>query len=213
MNKDITKYKSRVDAGLILAKIVQESSFAAPYVLAIPRGGVEVAAPIAERLGVPLNTIIVKKVSYPSSPETALGAISSDGTTVFSEEAHKEYSIEKLDSFSRSVYDEIKRRESLYGSFEPGEVIDKDVLIVDDGIATGSSIVAAVKSVKNYGPASVNIVVPVSSKFAYDMLNVEVDSIICPVISDAMFFAVGMFYDNWYDLSDQEIISLIRKHS
>ena len=207
-------YPSRESAGEVLADLLDMLDIANPYLIAIPRGGIQVAEAIADKLRVPINPIIVKKLPIPENPEAGFGAITADGTKVLDEETvnYLRLSEDQINRISEKVVQEIKHRLEAYGSITPDHVKGADAIVVDDGAATGYSTIAALKSIKNMQPKSLIAALPVSSGEAYSKISKIADTTICPKVESTYFFAVGNYYDEWYDLSEEQIKGILKAY-
>lgn len=207
-------YKSREEAGKVLATELSKLKLRNPYLIAIPRGGIQTAEAIADKLKIPINPIIVKKLPVPGSPETGFGAITADGSRVMNEEitSYLGLSQAEIDFISNNVIQEIHHRVEVYGNIKPEDVKGSDAIVVDDGIATGYSIIAALNSVRDMNPGSLTAAVPVSSESAFGKVSLYADRVICPIIDRTYFFAVGNYYQEWYDLSEDQIKSILKKY-
>lgn len=208
------KYESREAAGDILAEKVAELGLETPYLLAIPRGGIQVSESIADKLKIPINPLIVKKLPAPSNPEYGFGAVTEDGTRILNEEAVTQLKLKKteIEKIAQKVIDEIKHRKEAFGSYNQEIAHASNVIIVDDGIATGYSLIAGIKAVKKSEPISLTVAVPVSSYSAYFTIEQMVDKIICPIVSDEYLFAVANYYEEWHDLSEHEIKNILENY-
>ena len=177
-------------------------------VLAIPRGGVPVAAPIAKRLGMPLEVTLSKKIGHPKNPEFAIGSVSLDSVTVDQRaEVPQEYveaEVERIRQSLRSKY------QLFMGDREHVDLKDRVVIIVDDGIATGKTLAATVELVKKQQPRKVVIAVPVAPFSAIDHFRGMVDEVECLLIP-RFFQAVGQFYEEFTQTSDEEVIRLLQE--
>lgn len=206
------KYQHRQHAGQVLASYLQ------PYtnqpnvlVLAIPRGGVPVAFEIASSLSLPLSVFIVRKLGVPHHKELAMGALAS-GEALFLDNAL----IQKLKISSNAVQDVIKneteelhRRESLYHPTKPcPDIKDKIILLVDDGIATGSTMRVGLLALRKQQPARIIVAVPVAALETYQTLSKLADEMICP-LTPMHFNAVGMWYEQFEQTTDKEVIELL----
>lgn len=208
------KFKSRETAGQILATDIEKLNLENPYLLGIPRGGIQVAEPIAERLNIPINPLVVKKLPAPNNPEFGFGAVTEDGTKVLNEEAVNYLHLNNnlIESIAEKVVTEICHRKEVYGGLDDEAIARSDVIIVDDGVATGYSLIAGIKTVKNRNPKSLTVAVPVSSSNAYEKVKSMADNIVCPIISDEYYFAVANYYEEWFDLTEQQIKDILNKH-
>jgi predicted phosphoribosyltransferase len=185
-----------------------------PIILGLPRGGVPLAYEIATALRAPLDTIVVRKLGVPSQPELAFGAIASGGIRVINDEVVAsaygldDETIEKIASRESS---ELRRREQSYRLDRPyPEFEGKDVVLVDDGLATGATMLAAAQAVRSKSPASVVVAVPVGSASAVARVSAIVDRVIC-LESPASFYAVGQFYVDFGQTTDAEVRELLRE--
>jgi len=210
----IDKYDSKESAGEILAEQMEGMKFESPYVLAILRGGIQVAKGIADKLKVPVNPLIVKKLPSPGNPEYGFGAVTEDGTKVLNEEAisYLRISEDTIKRIAERVVKEIQNRKELYGGLEDEKIGKSDVIIVDDGIATGYSLIAGIKTIQKRAPRSITVAVPVSSEESFDKIKNMVDNIVCPLVSNDYFFAVASYYDEWRDLSENEIKKVLEEY-
>ncbi|OGI17242.1 MAG: hypothetical protein A2287_09360 [Candidatus Melainabacteria bacterium RIFOXYA12_FULL_32_12] len=207
-------YESREKAGEVLAEEISKLNLQKPYLLAIPRGGIQVAEAIADKLKIHIDPIIVKKLPVPGNPEAGFGAITADGKRVIDEEtvSYLGLSEDQINRIANNVMQEIHHRIEVYGDINQKKVESSDVIIVDDGVATGYSLIAAIKSIKDMRPNSVTAAIPVSSGSAYEKFSRLTDHVICPLIERTYFFAVGNYYREWYDLTEEEIKSILKKY-
>lgn len=208
------KYIDRYEAGRILARYLKAYAHQDDViVLALPRGGVPVAYEIATALAIPLDIFIVRKLGVPGHAELAMGAIASGGTVVFNEPLMKQLNIGQklIASVIDAEQKELERRELLYRGNRPFPSLSKKtILLVDDGIATGSTMLAAVKALHKYHPASVIIAVPVAAHSTCEELEPLVDKMVCP-LKPINFYAVGLWYESFSQTSDEEVIDLLKK--
>lgn len=204
-------FRDRSDAGRQLASFLGPG-LKQPVVLAIPRGGILVAVEIAESLGCALGLVVPRKIPITFSPEAGYGAVAEDGTIVLNDPlvAQLGLSRSEVEHQAGNVLKEIRRRGSLYREHLPGpvEVKGRDAVIVDDGLASGFTMIAAIRSVKNKQAASVTVAVPVASESAYQRVRKEA-RVVAAVIASAGMFAVASFYENWHDLDDNEAIGYL----
>jgi predicted phosphoribosyltransferase len=206
-------FRDRADAGRKLAAAVAEREYKAPIVLALPRGGVPVAAEVATALGAPLDLILVRKVGVPFQPELAMGAVV-DGTATIVVRNEDVIRISGVaDSEFKSVCDselaEIERRRRHYlGNRQRVEVGGRTAIVVDDGVATGATTRAALRATRLRGPKLLILAVPVAPTSTLAELAQEADEIIC--LEDHEFFgAIGLYYDDFRQVSDEEVIKLL----
>lgn len=205
-------FLDRADAGRRLAERLMAEGIRADLVLAIPRGGVVVGAEVASALGVPIDVIVPRKIGAPHNPEYAVGAVTEDGTVIYDEQALQALGLSPDDlagEVDRQVQ-EIARRTKLYRGGAPRTTwTGKRVILVDDGIATGLTTLAALRSLKKWQPREVILAVPVAAREALAMLRPEVDRLVCLLVPD-LFFAVGQFYHEFGQTTDEEVVALIR---
>jgi predicted phosphoribosyltransferase len=207
------KYRDREAAGKVLASRLAAYRVQDPLVLAIPNGGVPVGIEIAEALDAKLHLMIVRKLQIPDRPEAGFGAATSDGFTLLNERLveYLRLSEKIIQQQKDKALESIRSRQRHFGELaELPRLRERTVILVDDGLASGFTMKAAVRCVRNEGAKSVSIAVPTSSMHAYRMLETEVDKIICPDLSRVRIFAVANAYENWYDLDQVEVLNLLR---
>jgi predicted phosphoribosyltransferase len=203
-------FHDRLHAGSLLSEKLDKYKSENTVILAIPRGGVEVAYPVAKSLGIKINIIAVRKLPIPESPETGFGAVAYDGSIFLNEEIARIVGVtdEETKKIAADVLKEIKRRKHAYGAENP-DVRHKTVIIVDDGLATGCTMIAAVRSVRKQDPEKIIVAVPVSSQDAFEAIEKEADEVICLHISRSMMFAVAGFYERFADMSDEDVMKYL----
>ncbi|MCD6528692.1 phosphoribosyltransferase [Candidatus Bathyarchaeota archaeon] len=207
-------FSDRKEAGEILAEKLKKLRLENPVVLAIPRGGVVVGYEVARKLKAPLDVIVPRKLGAPGNPELAIGAVAEDGTIILDSSLidYLEVDEEYIKKEKERQVKEIKRRLNVYrGRFSRLEIERRDVVIVDDGIATGATIRAAIASVRKRKPASLTLAVPVAPPSTIEKLREEVDRIVC-VSTPEPFFAIGQFYTDFRQTTDEEVIQLLEKN-
>jgi putative phosphoribosyl transferase len=208
----MTYFNDRVEAGKKLAKALTDFKGKNAIVLAIPRGGVVVGFEIASELELPLDVIIPRKVGAPNNPELAIGAVAEDGTIILDNSLVAYLGVPEsfIQEESARQREEIKRRLKVYRPNEPSpNVKGLDVILVDDGIATGSTMKAALASVKNQGAKTVTVAVPVGPPSTIEELKKQADKVIC-LKTPEYFQAIGQFYLDFNQTSDEEVIELLR---
>ena len=206
------QYTNRREAGRLLADKLQEWSGREDVaVMALPRGGVPVAFEVAKRLEAPLDVLIVRKLAAPDEPELALGALASGHVIVLNSEimsltAEAEHA---LQSALAKEEPELERREMVYRRAAPAvEVRGRTVLLIDDGLATGATMSAAVQALKQQQVAKVIVAVPVASQQAIERLEFEADEVVC--LQTPLFFnAVGEWYNDFTQTEDEEVCTLL----
>jgi predicted phosphoribosyltransferase len=182
-------------------------------VLALPRGGVPVGYEVAKALGAPLDVFVVRKLGVPGYEELAMGAIASGGLIVLNREALQALPITEADIQRAAAAElrELERREEAYrGGYDPPDVEGKTVILVDDGLATGSTMRAAALAVRQLNPARVVVAVPVAAAETCDDFRDVVDEIVCSV-TPRPFRAVGLWYEDFSQTSDEEAGELLTR--
>ena len=208
-------YADRREAGKDLAARLQKyAGHADVIVLALPRGGVPVGYEVAEALGVPLDVFLVRKLGTPGHRELAMGAIASGGIRVLNHEVIDALGItaDQIDRVAREEEQELRRREASYkGDDTPPTLEHRTVILVDDGLATGSSMRAAVEAVRQRGPSRVIVAVPVGARETCAALGLHADEVVC-ARTPQPFSAVGLWYRDFEQTSDDEVRALLRAH-
>ena len=216
---------NRQQAGLLLSRQLVKAitknvllNGSHTLVIALPRGGVLVAAEVALTLGCPLDILASKKIGAPGQPEFAIGAVTSDGTVVLDEPMAKYLQVPHfyLQAHQQQLIDKTREMEqswrSAAGIFQPLDITNHRVIVVDDGVATGMTAMAAARSLRNRGTAELIFAAPVISCEALRLLEIEYDRVIAlDVPSD--FQSVGQFYDDFHQVTDDEVASALRKAS
>ena len=209
-------YANRVEAGNILAEQLEEyAGLDAPndetIVLALPRGGVPVAAVIADRLGAALDLILVRKLGLPGYEELAMGAIASGNTRVLNKDVLSLHQVteQAIDRVATREGKELHRREEAYRGNRPfPELVNRRVILVDDGLATGATMRAAIQVVHKKDPREIILAVPVAPISAIEALQDEVDRVVCPATPEP-FMAIGRWYQDFGQTSDEEVRQLL----
>jgi len=197
-------FKDRHEAGKKLAeKLRKYKSKKDIIVLGIPRGGVEVAFDLAKRLKVPLNIIVTKKIGHPFEAEFAIGAVS-PGTYIVDGDYEKKAGEKYIKKTVKEMNREIKRRYKEYTKGKMPEIKNKIAIVVDDGLATGYTMLAAIKYVKSKNPKKLIVAVPVSAQESFEKVKALADEVICLHVP-AFFNAVGSFYQEFFQLEDEEV--------
>ncbi len=210
----IERYRDRPDAGRALAARLQAYAGRPDVlVLALPRGGVPVAAEVASALGAPLDVYVVRKLGVPGHEELAMGAIATGGVLVLNPDVVQALNIpgRVIEEAADAERRELVRRERLYRDDRPPpDVSGKTVILVDDGLATGSTMRAAVAALRAQHPDRIVIAVPVASPEACRQLADEADEIVC-AITPPNFYAVGAWYEDFAQTTDDEVRELIAR--
>jgi putative phosphoribosyl transferase len=210
----VEQFRDRTEAGQVLAtKLAAYANRPDVLVLALPRGGVPVAFEIARALHAPLDVLIVRKLGVPGQKELALGAIASGGVRVLNDDVVRMLAIpdEVINKIAVHEQHEVERRERLYRADRPAiDVHGRTVILVDDGIATGATMRAAVTAVRQLQPAHIIIAVPAAASSTCDEFAAEVDELVC-VIRPEEFFAVGFWYKHFSQTTDEEVRDLLQQ--
>jgi putative phosphoribosyl transferase len=202
-------FSNREDAGKQLAAKLLPFAGADPLILAIPRGGVVVGSQVARALSVPLDIIIPRKIGAPFDPEVAIGAVTPDGAVLYEEEvlARWHLSLDQIQSLVDQAYHEMQRRMQVYRGQKPLPVVaGRVVILIDDGIATGFTVRAALRSIRRQHPHQLILAVPVIPQDTLEILSQEVDRLIY-LTAPRNFMAVGQFYRDFAQTSDAEVIA------
>src|SRR5688572_22286103 len=207
-------FRTRLDAGRALGERLA-SYFGRPglLVLGLPRGGIPVAFEVARRLDAPLDVFVVRKLGVPGQEELAMGAIATGGIRVVNREVVSAMNISQatIDRVAAVEEEELKRREKAYRGSRPAlDVAGATVIIVDDGLATGSTMRAAVGALRQQKPSAIVVAVPVAAPSTRDELALEVDDIVCVATPDP-FLAVGRFYEDFAQTTDAEVHDLLAR--
>jgi putative phosphoribosyl transferase len=208
------RFRDRADAGRVLAeRLAHYAGRDDVLVLGLPRGGVPVAAEVARALGAPLDVILVRKLGLPGQEELAMGAIASGGARVLNEELVAALGLPEalIDQVAAREEEELRRREVLHrGDRPPPDVKGKTVILVDDGLATGSSMRAAVAALRRREPARIVVAVPAAPVSSCEQLRPEVEELVC-VRTPQPFYAVGIWYENFNQTTDDEVRELLER--
>jgi len=209
---DPEPFQNRRQAGrLLAAKLVHYANRPDVIVLALPRGGVPVGYEVARALNAPLDVFLVRKLGVPGQEEFAMGAIASGGVRVLNEQAVNTLRIPNsvIERVTAGEQQELSRRERLYRGDRPSaDVHDKTVILVDDGLATGSTMHAAVKALRQEQAGRIVVAVPVAARETCESLRAEADDVVCAATPEP-FYAVGLWYDDFSQTTDEEVRDLL----
>ncbi len=206
-------FRDREDAGRRLAGELQAYVGLRPLVLAIPRGGVPVGFRLAEGLGADFDILITRKIPIPWEPEAGFGAVGPDGEFVLSDSLIDGLglSTKEIQTLAQTTFDEVRRREAILRRNRPRpSVRDRHVILVDDGLATGYTMSAALEWVRRGAPKELVVAVPCSSSSAIEVVSGLADTVVAMEVSHEPFFAVASFYERWTDLTDEEILPYLK---
>ncbi|WP_339546736.1 phosphoribosyltransferase [Pseudomonas sp. RA_35y_Pfl2_P32] len=209
-----TTLVNRIEAGRRLVEpLLKYAHRPEVIILALPRGGVPVAYEVATALQVRLDLMLVRKLGVPSNPEFAMGAIASGGIQILNDDALRAHPLDRA-SFEAVVAretQELSRREQAYrGARPPLRLKDQVVILIDDGLATGASMMAAVHAVRAQAPSRIVIAVPVAPRETLEAMQYEVDEVICPLVPEWMI-SIGYWYMDFPQTSDEEVIDLLQR--
>jgi len=205
--------KNRVEAGKQLAQALKTASENA-IVLAVPRGGVIVGYEVAKALGIPLDVIVTKKIGAPDNPELAIGAVAEDGTFILDEDLARRLFVpeEYISEEVERMRQEIQRRLVRYrGNVPYPSLKNREVIVVDDGVATGSTLKAALRLVRSKGAKTVTVAVPVGPSNTIKELEKLADRVVC-LLTPEPFYAIGQFYVDFAQTSDEEVTRLLNSY-
>jgi predicted phosphoribosyltransferase len=223
------RYKSRHEAGLRVANYIQEDDIKLSqkiqqtpqsfFSFAIPNGGVPVAEGFCEEFGLAYDLLIVRKIKIPSNPEAGFGSVTTDGTVLINEpllhqldlsDSEKKRSIETTKQEIRKRLD-FYQKEHDYIKHLGSKIENKTIFLIDDGLASGFTMLAAAKMIKNYKPAHIFVAVPTAPQRTVERVEPQVDRVFCPHIKNVFRFAVASAYKNWYDLPESEVLEIINR--
>ena len=211
---ELFRFADRAEAGRLLgAKLIAYSRKEGVIVLGLPRGGVPVACEVARVLGAPLDVLVVRKLGTPGRKELAMGAIAPGGVQVLDLSTVKQLCVpgEVIEEVAAAERKELQRQESEYrGRRPPLALAGKTVILVDDGIATGSCILAAIAAVRKQGAAQVVVAVPVAPANALNAIRIEADEVIS-LLEPEIFLAVSQWYEDFSQISDDQVCSLLER--
>lgn len=211
---DKVLFENRRDAGkkLTRALIESESKLQNPIVLGIPRGGIPVGYVLAEKLKCELDIIVLRKIPIPSDPEAGYGAVTLDRTVILNQEMlpHLRLSKEEMDRGIERVYQEVKRRNDVYRRGNPfPDLKDRSVILTDDGLATGYTMLAAIEFSRKKKPKEIIVAVPAASDSAAELIQSAADRFIVLHVSRSFYFAVASFYKRFEDMVDGEVVEIL----
>jgi putative phosphoribosyl transferase len=207
-------FKNRTEAGRLLAQHLQQhANKPNVVVLALPRGGVPVGYEVAKALNAPLDIFMVRKLGLPNNEELALGAVATGGVRVLNPSIVRAFSIDEktLDRITQNELRRLERQERFFRGDRPfSEIQGREVILVDDGLATGATMKAMVGALRKHQPAKIIVAVPIGAPETCKEFESEVDEIVCAE-TPTPFFAVGMWYRDFTQTSDEEVRDLLHK--
>lgn len=215
--RDVTHiFRNREDAGLVLSKMLSSYRKTEAVVFGIPAGGVPVAAPIARELGLNLDVAVVSKVTLPWTTEAGYGAVAFEGTVELNQDMVSRVGLtqDEIDQGIEKASSKVKRRFKEFRGDKPfPDLAQRPAILVDDGIASGFTMLVAVEALKNSGADKIIIAVPTAHLQALERVSPEVDEVYCANIRAGWGFAVADAYENWYDVSDEEVAAILEEFS
>lgn len=207
-------FKNRLEAGYQLAnKLYHYKNKKNTIILAIPRGGIEVAYPISKSLNLPLKAIIAKKIGHPENEEYAIGAVAGKNDYILNQKAINKYGIAKeyIKKEIARIGNLIAKRYKKYNSLDVfSKIKNKNIIIVDDGIATGSTIIISLRLIKKYKPRKIILAIPIATLDTINSLKKDFNDLIC-LLKPKNFSAIGQFYDDFIQVTDKKVISYLNK--
>jgi predicted phosphoribosyltransferase len=208
-------FLDREDAGRQLAEALASYKSKQPVVLALPRGGLPVAAQVASALNAPLDLVLVRKIGVPTQPELAMGAVVDGAAPIIvrNDDVIRSVGVAGAE-FNAACRDELaefeRRRKRYIGKRARAEIAGKTVIVIDDGVATGATMKAALRAIRQRGPAELVLAIPVAPPDAVRELRQEADALIC-LETPELFGAIGFFYDDFRQVSDEEVIAILSR--
>lgn len=206
-------YQNRQQAGQILADLLRAyRAQPGTIVLALPRGGVPIGYEIAKKLHLPWDIYLVRKLGVPGDEELAMGAIAMNGEVFLNPEIINNFQIsqKQIEQVVAVQKQELKRRNQLYRHNRPlPELQNQTIILVDDGLATGATMLAAIQALKSYQPAEIIVAVPVGAEEICDLIEQKVDALICP-LKPVELYGVGNWYQDFHQMEDDEVISFLK---
>jgi len=207
-------YRDRTDAGEVLAgRLRKFAGRTDVLVLALPRGGLPVAFEVARALRVPLDVFLVRKLGVPGHEELAMGALASGGVRIVNPGVVREFDIsdDVIDQVAQDEAEELRRRERAYRGDRPApQVRGRTIILIDDGLATGSTMRAAVAALRQQGPARIVVAVPVGAPETCADFEEEADEVVCSVMPEP-FYAVGLWYRDFSQTTDEEVREFLER--
>jgi len=208
-------FRDRSDAGRRLGKALKRRRLRRPIVFALPRGGVPVAAEVCAALDAPLDLVFARKIGVPIAPELAMGAIGEGGEPVRNEDVIALMGVTEAQFAAvcgRERREIVRRRRRYLGDRAPAEVADRTAIVIDDGIATGATMRAALLAVRARQPRKVVLAIPVAQASTLEELAADADDIVC-LEEHELFDSIGAFYRDFTQVADQEVVALLARHA
>jgi predicted phosphoribosyltransferase len=208
-------FKDRVEAGEILGEMLEAKykETRNSIVLAIPAGGVPVAIQVSRKLKFPLDLIIIKKIPIPHNPEAGYGAVTLEGNAFLNEDLVSRLKLDsaQIENDISLIRKELEERNKVFREGRPSpDLSDKTAILVDDGLASGYTMMASINAVRNGGAKEIVIAIPTAPMSSIEKIDSLVDEVYCANIRDKIFFAVADAYEHWYDLSREDVLALLK---
>jgi predicted phosphoribosyltransferase len=213
MRDKLHVFEDRNEAGRLLAEKLTRYKDSDAIIFGIPSGGVPIASEIASALDLPMDLMIVRKIQIPYNPEAGFGAVGPEGEIILNERLLSRLSLteKEMNEQIKRTMDVIKKRDQLFRQEKPFPILKgKNIIIVDDGLASGYTMLAAIKIIKKKKPRKIIVGVPTGSGKTVDFVLSFVDELVCLNIRNKFSFAVADAYRNWYDLTDEEVVRIIK---
>ncbi len=206
-------FRDREDAGRQLADFLEEEGAEPDAVLAVPSGGLAVGRPVAEHFGLPFDVVLVRKLPLPFNPEAGFGAVTLERDIVLTDQIVQRAGLSdaRIDEIADKVLEGLRERKAALDRVRrPVEPEGLDVIVVDDGLASGVTMRAALQQVRRHQPRSVSVAVPDAPARTVQLIEPKVHHLYCLVAQSFGSFAVASFYEEWYDLTDRETAEILR---
>lgn len=205
-------FSDRKSAGILLGRELAQHKYKKPHIFALPRGGVPVAAEVAKNLKSPLDIVVVRKLGTPFDPELGFGAIAPEGIEEWDENIIKRYEIhtDAISATRKKECLELERRMKLYNAWKPANLKGQTAIIVDDGIATGATMLVAARYIQKYNPDRLVIAIPVCPDTSQAQFIGKADEFVC-LHFDEYFGSVGEYYEEFPQLTDKEVLAITHK--
>ncbi len=214
LREETAVFKDRKQAGAVLAGMLKDFIGTKAVTLAIPAGGVPVAAVISEKLKLPLAVAVVSKITFPWDTEAGFGAVAFDGTVQLNDRLVRMVEMNKIEQQLQIdlARKKVERRTEQFAELAPiPDLRNKTVILVDDGVASGFTIKVSAAAIRRKKPERIIIAAPTGHRQALEKLDKEVETIYCPNVRSGPTFAVASAYENWYDVSEKEAIAILKQ--
>lgn len=207
-------FRDRVSAGKVLAGMLKEYQDSNAIVMAIPAGGVAVAAEMAKELHLPLDIAVVSKITLPWNTEAGYGAVAFDGTVVLNEELLSRINLsqEEIREGIKKTEQKIARRVKIFRGNRPLPDFNRPIILVDDGLASGVTLRVGIKALRKAGATNIILAIPTAHLESAQTILQEVEAIYCPNLRSGLSFAVANAYEQWSDLDEQEVLRILQNH-